>query len=1505
MITLAGSAAAAQWTTTRSRIFSTGWWIFLITLGSTVTFLPRDATAGAAVKGSNSMPPVSFVELGFSEEPSDSAVAENAPVVLHCAAFSTPHVGNPQIRWHKDGLPVELDEKRHRLHANGSLYLNSVQRRSGRTDEGQYHCLASLPDVGTIISRPARLVITYSIPTFEEQPQNVSLYAGQTAFFPCSVSQDRAHRSPRVTWLRNGAPLRLDPLKMVQLPSGALEIDALVAHDEGQYQCQVTTGDKVRLSSVGSLKVLPTPQPGSVENERRIPSAPVFIAQPSQVRAVKGDQVTLDCAANGHPRPHISWLKDGASIDMSNLDSRFRLVGVGSLQIESVQSQDAGSYMCRAENREDSLDASATLTVLVPPTFRAKPTPQAVREKEDALFECDVFGVPEPKVQWFKNGESVLITGYFQLVNGHNLRILGSVHNDRGVYQCLAENQAGTAQASAQLVVLDKDKTLSLRSLSSLTLGGSPGNTKEAPSAPRGLTAQLVTANIISLSWQSPLHNADGIITYTVLYKAEGSTRERVQNTTQHKLDEIIIKNLKPSTKYYFRVVAVDKAHGMGESSEPIAVETNADIANNVVGPPLNVRANPISTNQIAVTWDPPAALPPRTIINYYEVYYQEMSASSFVHEEQKMTSRTSPLTLDNLTTFAEYTIWVNAVTPNGTGVSSSEVVARTFSDTPSESPQNVTLEKVNGGTSLIVRWEPPPREQQNGILTGYKIRYKQPDQRDRRRGEIITTDGNRRSHTIENLKKGEVYMVKIAALTVNGTGPATDWISTDSYRAEPEENNVPDQPSYLRTKASSRSITVGWLPPRETNIMVRGYRIGWGPGIPDVHTSKLEGKQRYFTIENLQPMTEYVISVRAYNRIGEGQSLQDTVRTLPEAQVTSPASLVPPVGLKAVVLSPTTVVLFWSDTTIPLGQTNGNRQYQVRYKAVSSSKYKFANSTQLNCMIDELRPYTQYEFAVRVVLRGRRESAYSMAVLNTTHEAVPESAPRDFTIDEDSEPGTVTLHWGPPKVSNGIITSYSIAYTTEPSLKDRDWLMEVVSGDKLTTSISGLHTDNRYYFKIYANTSKGAGPMSDAVAHHTGKRGLFASNVTLLVGAGVGLILFLLLLTACALPCRRKDPTTTQSARKDKTSKMVAGTTSLGDEKPPDLWIHHHDQMELKTCKGENLPPDGVTSNRNSQDVSSIEDHYLGTLDKKKSLYMDSGASDSGGSSSCRTDRPLLPKYPTSNHSRPTSVDPALKPLLYSSPSIEPGSSATLGRPYHQRASNQYSTGPRAHIMMDSLPHHIDGLTTLSRHHPLPSSTYETVMPPLPGVMPSHGAHTLGGHGSQMSGGGQVPSYTSALLAANAAAAASLASQQHQQPPPPPPPHIVAGYDTIGRQQRSAQGAAGFNQMRSFSVPSGTQGGPSTPPPPKHVVVRPQPSSAGGMMHNSGSPQKGASAGAPGAGAPHAMKRVLVPNGAPPGLRDDLNTPFNEELDAQMANLDCLMKDLNGVIVSSSEFEC
>lgn len=41
---------------------------------------------------------------------------------------------------------------------------------------------------------------------------------------------------------------------------------------------------------------------------------------------------------------------------------------------------------------------------------------------------------------------------FFQ-IEGTHLRILGLVRNDQGVYQCIAENDAGSVQANAQLIV--------------------------------------------------------------------------------------------------------------------------------------------------------------------------------------------------------------------------------------------------------------------------------------------------------------------------------------------------------------------------------------------------------------------------------------------------------------------------------------------------------------------------------------------------------------------------------------------------------------------------------------------------------------------------------------------------------------------------------------------------------------------------------------------------------------------------------------------------------------------------------------------------------------------------------------------------------------------------------------------------------------------------------------------------------------------------------------------
>lgn len=99
---------------------------------------------------------------------------------------------------------------------------------------------------------------------------------------------------------------------------------------------------------------------------------------------------------------------------------------------------------------------------------------------------------------------------------------------------------------------------------------------------------------------------------------------------------------------------------------------------------------------------------------------------------------------------------------------------------------------------------------------------------------------------------------------------------------------------------------------------------------------------------------------------------------------------MMPPVGLKTIVLSSSTVLLTWTDTSLGSSQRNtDNRFYTVRYTPLQGSgrRNRDVNSTGLNCHIDNLKPYTKYEFSVKVI-KGRRQSTWSMSVLNTTEEA-------------------------------------------------------------------------------------------------------------------------------------------------------------------------------------------------------------------------------------------------------------------------------------------------------------------------------------------------------------------------------------------------------------------------------------------------------------------------------------------------------------------------------------
>ena len=373
---------------------------------------------------------------------------------------------------------------------------------------------------------------------------------------------------------------------------------------------------------------------------------------------------------------------------------------------------------------------------------------------------------------------------------------------------------------------------------------------------------------------------------------------------------------------------------------------------------------------------------------------------------------------------------------------------------------------------------------------------------------------------------------------------------------------------NYIPARPNAESIYVSWTTPIQQEIRVRGYILSWGKGIPDEDYAKIDENVRYYEIKNLEPNNEYVISLRARNNVGDGPPVYDTVRTREEAPIDTPSPLEVPVGLRAIPTSPSSIVVYWTDTTLSRNQhVTDNRHYVVKFNSLGSSRFRYHNTTDLNCMIGDLRPNTQYEFAVKVV-KGPRQSAWSMSVLNTTNQATTSTPPRDLTVSYDEHNAkSAILQWQPPKHSSGPITGYVVFYTTDTEKDDREWSAEAVVGDTNIAIIRGLKPNTAYYFKVQTRNNKGYGPFSAMVSLTTGadletnenvsNAKTFSPEIVYIIIAFTVMTL-VVAIAVVALLCRKKPEGTPEHSKKSYQK------NNAGIIKPPDLWIHH-DQMELK----------------------------------------------------------------------------------------------------------------------------------------------------------------------------------------------------------------------------------------------------------------------------------------------------------------------------------------------------
>ncbi|XP_052785952.1 neogenin-like isoform X3 [Mya arenaria] len=1489
----------------------------------------------------------SFTDFFFSTEPTDVIGYKGKSLRMPCSVVHANR-GAPIIDWYKNGAKLDISlDRRLSIEVDGTLVISDIVDRKVETDAGSYHCSATWE--GQIIhSRKCSVQVAGMERNFYIEPEDVEVYLSDTAMFQCAIDSIPA---ANISWFKDNQPVSDRPGKFRSYPEGVLEIYNVEFGDLGSYLCSAEGVERSRRSPEVKLS-----QKRAVISDEFEGNIPDFTLKPRDTSTLVGSKVILFCGSFGlgsdMSKPTITWLKNEREIDL-NKDGRVTMIGGGNLQILDVkysnlegQESDDATYTCRAENDVDSSDAEARLEVLVPPVFTTQPQNLFANEKRDIIVPCQASGHPKPKITWYKNGE--IIAGeagdYVRVIEDENLQFLGLVMSDSGYYQCFAENSVGTIQATMQLKVVQQSAY-------------SATNPDDVPSQPTSLMVAIVSTRYVTLTWSEPDRiGPSEIIAYMIKWVETGSERERVTNTTQR---EVNILHLRPNSEYQFWVSAFNR---YGGTIVPANIKIRTQEEDDVPTEPQNVQAVPLSPKSVELTWELPTQTKGR-LLNYAIFYYTDNG----VEEDQEVhvdSSKTEHLFTD-LEEYTEYTFRVVANNTNGVGLASPEVTARTFSDMPSDMPQNFTLETASS-TSLVVRWQPPLLQHCNGKITGYKIRYKK---KGAKQGATVTTAGDRVLYALTDLRKDTQYQVRISAQTVNGSGPPTNWLNGKTYADDLDESHVPEMPDRLVVRPGTNSLIVQWVPNRRSQYLVRGYYLGYGKGIPDVYRQLFDATTFFYTIENLQPASEYVVSIRGFNQAGEGPPRYETVFTLEETAEEPITPMLPPIGLKALVLSSQTIVLTWTDNSLgKIQRITDNRYYTIRYTTIpSKGRYKYSNSTELVHHIEGLKPNAMYEFSVKVT-KGRRKSSWSMAVANKTQEAAPSSIPRDLTaVPVEGDPLAVTLNWQPPQRPNGQITGYLVFYTTDNTKEDLDWVVEGVLGEKLSLTITELTPDTTYYFKVQARNSKGYGPMSPTKIYKTpkvsvyggvrpnsgvggkvyngvdgknyvnegedpkegtteekkgGLGGLSQNVMIIIIACVVGATFCIVVAVITVFLCRRRDHAErNRMARiyKDPVQKAKSPKPSAPprEGQPPDLWIDH-DHLELKSIGKDDRGESSVSiasTRRNS--LSSVHtnipaDIYNLSGSEAEERLLPPSYNQLTNSQQRNIIRPKPLKLPVDaqTHREPVAMVAGYPNsnimTRYTPAPPRPGSPGEDSgvipmRPVYPRTQYQmqYAAQGPPRVNAGDISN-----TASSGHAGYPMEYGYRLVPCMEGD--DHG-HPEAYDESQMHrvgyGGFTTPSHHGSL------------NRRHKARTPitgiaSPVKHMSSNDISITESTcmtpgivHSNSGTFAFGRtrspLRSFSVPDSPTGKSSTP---KHIVKPQQTATPFKKVHTappiSSGPIK-----------PRAMMAPMVsPKSAPDVLKTEAEEDIQksvstEELTAEMANLEGLMKDLNAI--TQQDFEC
>ena len=395
------------------------------------------------------------------------------------------------------------------------------------------------------------------------------------------------------------------------------------------------------------------------------------------------------------------------------------------------------------------------------------------------------------------------------------------------------------------------------------------------PEAPTGLTADPVSHDSLTLTWDDP---QDANITgYRILRGAAASSLSTLEADTENSGTEYTDSTVEPETAYHYAITALSP-DGDGDQSDVISITTPAEpqsaeqtVQDDPPAVPTGLSAPQVSQNSLTITWDDPQD---DSITGYRILRGNSEDTLSTLEADTQNTG--TQYTDSTVTAGNTYFYAATALSENGDGAQS-DVISVT---TPAErgTIPSFTMTSSQPG-QLVISWETPDQ-----APTDYRIRWAKASLNflswngaNEAERANVDQDGSETTLTLDGLTPGQNYKVQMRARYYNAdrsvhesSGPWTDTVTRTVLDNPPEAPEAPEGLTVARVGHSVLTLT--WNDPQDDSIT--GYRIlrGTEPDNLTAINSGTESVSTRYEDDTVSPETTYHYAAQARSAGGEGE---------------------------------------------------------------------------------------------------------------------------------------------------------------------------------------------------------------------------------------------------------------------------------------------------------------------------------------------------------------------------------------------------------------------------------------------------------------------------------------------------------------------------------------------------------------------------------------------------------------------------------------------------------